>query len=145
MQTFDHRVANENRPQTRLVVEFGLERKDAKHEIEIARHLRNPAAIPGPNLWADVVNNLPVQSPKPSVLVEGSRESQIETWIVNQDHRIRLNFVNLRDGAVELSSEIRVVLDHVPKPDHGRAFAPINEVATCDRFHARASTTVKTD
>src|SRR5205807_6202294 len=53
-EIFDHRMTDENRAQARLVVELSFERKDAEHQVQIARHLPDAPAVPGPNLGADV-------------------------------------------------------------------------------------------
>src|SRR5438034_5586627 len=40
------------------ILEVGLEREDTEHQVEPARHFFYSAAVPGPNLRADIVDNL---------------------------------------------------------------------------------------
>src|ERR1044071_1933800 len=57
-EILDHRMPNENRPQSGFVVELGLERKNAEHQVQKARHLANPSPVPSPNLGTNVINHL---------------------------------------------------------------------------------------
>ena len=58
-EILNHRMPDEDRAQTGLLVEFGLEGEDAEHQVKPARHLRDAAAVPGPDLGADVIDNFP--------------------------------------------------------------------------------------
>src|SRR6266480_2360808 len=57
-QPLNHWVADKNRAKTALIVEISFKRKDAEHQIEPAGHLFDPATIPGPDLRADVIDDL---------------------------------------------------------------------------------------
>src|SRR5438067_13887723 len=80
-EIFDHRMADENRAQPRLIVELRFEWKDAEHQVEIMRHLPDAPAVPGPDLRADVINYLETGRPSP----QRTREPEIETWVIDQD------------------------------------------------------------
>ena len=56
LQSVHHGMTDKYRAQTGFVVELGFEWKNAEHEIEKARHFLDSAAMPGPNLWADVID-----------------------------------------------------------------------------------------
>src|ERR1700730_5331099 len=56
LQSVHHGMTDKYRAQTGFVVELGFKRKNAEHEIEKARHFFDSAAMPGPNLWADVID-----------------------------------------------------------------------------------------
>ena len=56
-------MPNEDRVQTALLVERLLEGENAQHQIEITRHFRNAAAVPRPDLRADVVDDLELWKP----------------------------------------------------------------------------------
>ena len=57
LQVLDHRMADKDRTQTGSFVELGLEWKNAEHQVEPARHLRDAPPVPGPDLRADVVDD----------------------------------------------------------------------------------------
>src|SRR5437870_2000556 len=57
-QSFDHRMSDKNRAQSAFIVELRFEREDAEHQIQPARHLFDPPAVPRPNLRTDVINNV---------------------------------------------------------------------------------------
>src|SRR4029079_12086169 len=58
-EVLNHRMPDEDCAQTGLLVELSLEGEDAEHQVKPARHLRDAAAVPGPDLGADVIDDFP--------------------------------------------------------------------------------------
>src|SRR5438093_13750793 len=101
-------MADKFRPQSRLIIELGFERKDAEHEIEKAGHLFYSTTVPRPNLRANVVNYFSF-SRSPS---QGPGEAQIEARIIDQYDRVGLALLHFVQGFPKLLSEITLLLDH---------------------------------
>src|ERR1700730_6371298 len=133
----DHRMANEDRAQSALVVEIGFERKNAEHQIEPARHFPDPPTVPRPDLRADVVNNFL----RGQLLPKRAREAQIESRIVYQHDCVRLARFNFAQRFVKLFSKITVMLDHFPKSEHAGSSDPIPKISTGHGLHLRSAAT----
>src|SRR5205807_2574778 len=116
-------MADENRPQAGGVVEIGFEGKDAEHQVEVTHHLRDAAAVPGPDLWADVIDDLQTRRS----LTKSARQAKIEAGIIDENHGIRFRCRDFAQGLDELPPKISIALHHFPKPyDRGRV-DPIHE------------------
>src|SRR5437660_2727162 len=130
-------MADEDRAQSALIVEPGFERKNTEHQIEPARHLLDSAAVPGPNLRADVVNNFL----RWRLFSQCAREAQVESRIIDQHHRVRLARLDFSQRRVKLLSKVTVMLDHFPQPEHARLLDPVLKIRTGDRSHLRTAAT----
>ena len=129
-------MADKYRAQPGLVIELGLERKDAEHEIEKARHLFNSTAVPRPNLRADVVNDfLFCRSPS-----QGAGKAQIEARIIDQYDCVGFVLLNFVKRFTKLFAKITVLLDHFPQSDDSRILNPILEFLAGDHSHLWTAT-----
>ena len=128
-------MTDEDCTQSALVIEVGFEREDAKHEVEPARHLLDPAAVPCPNLRTDVVNDFLAGR----FHSQCAREPQIESGIINQNDGPWLARIDLAQRFMKLFPEIAVMLDHFPEPEHARFFDPVLKIRTGDRLHPWAA------
>src|SRR5213078_5102356 len=104
-EVLDHRMADENRAQARGVIELRFERKDAEHQIEVARHVGDASAVPGPHLRADVINNFRTRRS----LAESTRDPQIEAGVIDENDGIRLRGCDFLERLGELFPEISVM------------------------------------
>src|SRR5205807_7310009 len=104
-----------------LIIKIGFEWKDAERQIEPARHFLDPAAVPGPDLRADVINNFRfIRRSLGEGGPERARESQIKSRIIDQHDGVRFSPRNLAQRLVELLSKVTVMPDHFPKPQDAR-------------------------
>src|SRR6266480_4778696 len=134
-QSLDHWMADKYRAQPGLVIELGLERKDAEHEIEKTRHLFNSTAVPRPNLRADVVNYFSFcRSPS-----QGTSEAQVEAGIIDQYDCVGFVLLNFVKRFAKLLAKITVLLDHFPQTKDSRVTDPIFELGAGDRPHLRTA------
>src|SRR5438105_857192 len=117
----DHRMPDENRPQPGFVIELGLERKNAEHQVQKAGHLADPSPVPGPNLGTDVINYFE----RRRFLSKCASKAQIETGVINQNHRVGIGARNLAERALELLPEISIPFHDFPKSNHGGGVAPV--------------------
>src|SRR5438093_3229793 len=129
-------MTDKYRAQTRFVVEVGLERENAEHEIEKARHLFDAATIPSPDLWADVVNDFRLRR----LLSQCTREAQIKARIIDQHDRVGFALSNFLESFPKLLSKITVFPNHFPQTKDGCVGDPIFEVLTSKRAHLRTAT-----
>src|SRR5438270_12703562 len=134
-QTLDHRMTDEDRAQAALIIELGFERKNAEHQIKPARHLFDAAAVPGPDLWTDVVNNFL----RRRSLSQCAGEPQIKSGIIDQHYRIRLAGLDLSQCLVKLFSKVAVMFDHFPQSEHTGFLDPVLKILTRDGFHLRTA------
>src|SRR3989442_99598 len=128
-------MTDEAGAQSGLVVEVGFEWKNAQHEVQPARHLRDPPAIPGPDLRANVVDSF-AWSP---FSVERPDEAQIEAGKVDQHDRIGSRLVNLAERFTKLFPKIPIVFNDFPQTNHGRMVDPVVKLFALDCFHLRAA------
>src|SRR5207253_1960107 len=105
------------------------------HEIEKTRHLFDAAAVPGPDLRADVVDYFSLCQ----LLPQRAREAQIETRIINQYNRIGFALPNFIERFVKLFSKITVLFDHFPQTKNGCVVQPVGELLAGDRAHLRSA------
>ena len=93
-ERIEHRMSDKNRLQSALFVERFLEWKNAQHQIEKPRHFRDAPAVPSPDLGANVIDNLRIGVGRSTFLSFSRPKSlgqpQIESWIIDQDHCVRL-------------------------------------------------------
>src|SRR5437870_10050517 len=132
-------MANKYCAQAGLVVEVRLERKDAEHQIEEARHLFDAATIPSPDLWADIVNYFLVWR----LLPQCAREAQIKPRVVDQHDRVRFALFNFLQCFAKLLSKITVFPDYFPQTKDSCVADPIFELLPSDDSHLRAATPYK--
>lgn len=78
---FHEGVAAEDGGQADAFVEGFFEGKDADHEVEPLRHFGDAAAVPGPNLGADVVDEAAAKAGA----AQGGGEPQVEARVVDED------------------------------------------------------------
>src|SRR2546423_531847 len=103
-------MTNKQRAQARLVVRIDFKGENAEHQIDEVRHFFDASAVPGPYLRTDVVNYLL----SPRLPSQCAGETQIETWIINQDYRVRLALLNFAERFMKLSSKITIFPEHFP-------------------------------
>src|SRR5437660_7819231 len=127
-------MTDENRAQSRLVVELGFERKDTEHQVEVARHLPDASAVPGPNLRADVINYFEIGRASP----QRASEPEIETGIIDQDDGVGTQIGDFPERISELFPEISVALHDFPESNDRRRVDPVNETLARNFFHARS-------
>ena len=126
----EQRMADEDGGQAALLVERLFEREDAEHQVEVARHLRDAPAVPGPNLRADVVDDAHARHGA----LHGLGEAEIETGVVDEHERAGLHAGDVGEHPVELRFEVAVLFQHVPEPHHG-LFGPVGEMFSAQRSH----------
>ena len=124
-------MADKYRAQARFVIEVGLKREDAKHEVQKARHFFDAAAIPGPYLGADVVNDLLSRR----LFSQCASEAQIEPRVIDQHDRVGFALLNLVKGFVKLFSKVTVLSDHFPQAEDGCVIDPVFELLASDLSH----------
>lgn len=78
---FHEGVAAEDGGQADAFVEVFFEGKDADHEVEPLRHFGDAAAVPGPDLGADVINEAAAEASA----AQGGGEPQVEARVVDED------------------------------------------------------------
>src|SRR5438874_11784088 len=98
------------RTQASLVVKIDLKRKNAEHQIDEVRHSLDASAVPSPYLRADVVNCLLVRR----LSSQCARETQIETWVINEDERVGFDIPNFLERLVKLFPEINIFPEYLP-------------------------------
>src|SRR5437867_1091367 len=99
------------------------------------------AAVPGPHLRTDVVDDLGFIRRSPGGAGQRTGESQIESGIIDQHNRVRLTRLNFVQSLVKLSSKVAVMFDHFPQPEDAGFVDPILKARTRDRFHLRSAAT----
>src|SRR5205807_894636 len=135
LQSFHHRVTDEYGAHARFLVEIGLKRKDAEHQIDRARHSFDASWVPSPNLRADIVNQLLLWR-LPS---QRAGEPQVESRIIDQHHSVRFALLNFFERSSKLLSEITILREHLPQTEHGCVADPVFELRACDLPHLRAA------
>src|SRR5438093_12391994 len=103
-----HRMADKNRAQTRCLIELGFKRKNTEHQINGLSHLRNATLVPRPNLRADVINNFQLRK----FCAQRMGQTQIKTWVMDQDYCAWLHGITLRNGCVNLLAKKGVLTDY---------------------------------
>src|SRR6266513_2869528 len=90
--------------QASLVIGIDFKRENAEYQIDEIRHSFDASAVPGPYLGTDIVNNLLSWRLPP----QSARETQIETWVINEDDRVGFALPNLLKRFAKLLSEIAI-------------------------------------
>src|SRR5262249_14176889 len=135
LKVFNHWMTDKNRAQTRFAVEIGLKRKNAEHQIDQARHLLDPAPIPCPDLWANVVDGFRVLQ----LLAERTGESQIKAGIVDQNDCVRFAYRNFAKSLMELRPKVAVLSQYFPQTKNRRLTNPIFKLCAVDLPHSRTA------
>src|SRR5262245_66323842 len=97
-------MTNKQRAQASLVVEIDFKRKNADHQSDQVCHSLDASAVPSPYLWTDVVDHLLSRR----LLSQRTCETQIETWVINEDNRVGFALLNFPERFVKLPSEITI-------------------------------------
>src|SRR4029453_9515750 len=118
-----------------VLIHGGLEKEKTKEEGEKTRHLLDASAIPGPDLWADVVNYLLL----PRLPSQCVRQTQIETRVIDQHNGVGFALLNFLQGFAKLLPKITVFPDHFPQTEDRGIAQPVFESLTGDRSHLRAA------
>src|SRR6202162_5436243 len=124
-------MSDKDRAQSACIIEIGLERENAEHQVEPAGHLLDAPAVPCPNLRADVINDLLRRNSPP----HSTRQAQIKYGIINQDDGGRFVLFDLAQCFMKLLSEIAVMFDEFPEPEDAGLIDPIFEIPAGDGFH----------
>src|ERR1051326_1864835 len=145
LQSFHHRVTDEYGAHARLLVEIGLKRKDAEHQIDRARHFVDASRVPSPNLRTDIVNYLLLWR----LPLQRARQPQIATRVVDQHYCVRFALQNFFERFAKLLSKIMVLPEHFPQTEHSCIADPIFELSAIadppcdgragDALHLRAA------
>ena len=130
-QLIGERVADEDRPQSRRVVDAALERQQAQDEVEETRHPRGAAAPPGPDLRAHVLHGAK------SRRVQRGRDTQVEFRRVDADENVRLQRQHRGTHARAQAQEPRQVVQDLEQA-HDREFLGVRKALAAGRLHARA-------
>src|SRR4029077_5498091 len=105
LKPFDHWMTDKHCAESRRGVEISLKRKNAQHKIDEMRHFFYAPAVPRPDLRADVVDCfLAMRLPS-----QGTRQSQIETRIIDQNDGVGFAFVNFVERLTELLAKVTVL------------------------------------
>src|SRR6476660_210508 len=123
-------MADEFSSQPASLVQGFLKRENADHQIEETCHAWYSAAVPSPDLRTDVINQFPAEMLAPEVL----GQSQIETRIVDKNHRVWLRLPYLAIHPVELFAKIGVLYQDVPQADDC-LLGPIHEMPPGNHPH----------
>ena|SRR5437763_11941781 len=118
-------MTNKQRAQASLLVEIDFKRKNAEHQIDEVRHSLDASAVPSPYLRADVVNYLLVAR----LFSQCARETQIETWVINEDDRVGFDLQNFLERLVKLFPEITIFPEYLPQTEDCRIADPIFELS----------------
>jgi hypothetical protein len=138
---FEEGMTDKDRVQPARFVHRLLERKNADHQVQKARHFWNPAAVPCPDLRADIKENLSRKAARP----QSFRQAEIESWIVDQYDGVRLCFFDLIEHAVEFFPKVTVMLQDVPQSQHSGLRDPIIEWLRRKSAHFWASRAKKAE
>lgn len=134
-------MAGEDRSQATGLVERGLKRKNADHEIQPAGHLGYAAFIPCPYLRADVIQD----AAGVTLGAERFREAEIESRVVHQHNGIGIFPPDRSEHRVEFLSEIAVMPQHIPEADNGGALHPVIKTRVAQGLHSRPSSSTEAD
>ena len=128
-------MPDEDGAQAGLIVELRFEGKNAEHEVEALRHLRDAAAIPRPDLRADVVDDFQLRQ----FSAERAGQAEIEAGIIDQHHRIDFLLADVAQRGRKLPPEVSIFLQHLPQPEHRGVPAPISHASARRRAHPRST------
>ena len=103
-------MTNKQRAQAHLVVEIDFKGKNAEYQIDEVRHSFDASTVPGPYLGTDVINYLLSRR----LSSQRAGETQIETWIINQDYRVRFALPNFAQRFMKLFAEITIFPEYFP-------------------------------
>ena len=129
-QLVGQRVADEYRAQARFVVNAAFERKQAEHEVEVARHARGASPPPGPDLGADVLDRAQTRR------MERWREAEVEFGRVDADEDIGLQGEHCAADACAKPDEAGKVMQHLEQPHDGE-LAGVRKGLAARGHHAR--------
>src|SRR5947208_14685018 len=128
-------MTNKYCAQAGLVVEVRLERKDAEHQIEEARHLFDAATIPSPDLWADIVNYFLVRR----LLPQCARETQIKPRVIDKHDRVMVALFNFFQRFAKLVSKITVFQDDFAQTEDSCVGDTLFELLPSEDAHWRTA------
>src|SRR4029453_19338690 len=103
-------MTNKQRARASLAIEINFKRKNAEHQIDEVRHSRDAPAVSSPYLRADVVNYLLLRS----LASQCTRETQIETGVINEDDCVGFALPNFPERFVKLFAKIPIFPEHLP-------------------------------
>ena len=131
----DHGMAAELGGEAAGFVEGFFEGEDADHEVEDAGHDLDAAFFPGPDLGADVVDELAGVA----VFTEGFGDAEVEAGVVDEDDGVGFGGEDSGDGFVEALLEVAVHFEDLPEADDAGGLDPIGDVGTTGGFHFGAT------
>ena len=129
-QLVGERVADEDRAQAGGVVDAALERQQAQHEVEEARHARRAPAPPGPDLRAHVLHRPQARG------MQRGREAEVELGRVDADEDVRTAFEQCAADARAQRQQARQVVQDLEQSHHGE-FLGVGEALAAGGLHAR--------
>src|SRR5207248_11492068 len=97
-------MTNKQRAQAHLVVEIDFKGKNAEYQIDEVRHSFDASTVPGPYLGTDVICYLLSRR----LSSQRAGETQIETWLLNQDYRDRFALLNFAPPFMQLCVAITI-------------------------------------
>ncbi len=129
-QLVGERMADEDRAQACGVVHAALERQQAQHEVEEARHARRAPAPPGPDLRAHVLHRPQARR------MQRRREAEVELGRVDPDEDIRTAFEQRAADPRAQRQQARQVMQDLEQSHHGELLG-IGEALAAGGLHAR--------
>ena len=127
-------MADEFRSQPAGFVQRFLKRENAHHQVQELCHSRDSGTVPGPDLRADVVDELP----RKPVSMKVFSQPEIESRIIDKDHGVRLQSADLVVHPVKLGAKIAILDQDIPQANY-RFLSPLLQVLALDRSHFRAA------
>ena len=124
------RVPDEDRAQARRVVHAALERQQAQHQVEEARHARRAPAPPGPDLRTHVLHR------PQSRRVQRGREPEVELRRVDADEDIRAAFEHRAADSRAQRQQARQVMQDLEQAHHGELLG-VGKALAAGGLHAR--------
>ncbi len=117
----DERVAGEDGGEPAAFIEFFFEGEDAEHEVEETRHFGDAAAVPCPDLGADVVDDAAGEAG----FAEGGGEAEIEARVVDEDDGVGFEGVDGLEGLGEAAAEPWVFAEDLDETDDPGFLDPV--------------------
>src|SRR5207248_1482237 len=129
----DLRVTDEHGTYARFLVEIGLKRKDAEHQIDRPRHSFDAARIPSPHLRTDVINYFLLWR------LQRTGQTQIESRIVDQYDCVWFALLNFFERFAKLFPKITILPEHFPQTENSRVANPVFELLAGALLHLRTA------
>jgi hypothetical protein len=104
-----------------FAIEILLERQDDEQAIDAFLDAMDAAAMPGPELWGDVVEHADTAGVGPA------GDAQVEARIVDEDQRIGLPLKDILLAERQVAEDGRQIFDDLPEAHEGQVAVVFDE------------------